>query len=515
MAELAYVSAKTRYEALKTGRKDAETRAKRCAKVTLPKLYQEFGTKAAGDRKTPQQSAGPRCVNALGSRLLMAMFPANASAFKLSPDNAVMKQIAEQAGMQQGDVELALADVERTVMNDMETSGMRGSLSMALIHAVGTGNVALYVPDVGPLKVYPLTRYVCDRDGLGTALEMIFVDKVALSTLAPATLIACGLPVTPSLGNEADEKIIYTRVVRDSVNEKWLVSQELNDKLVPDSEGDYPLDSCPWVIVAIPRTEGEDYGTGLVFDYIGDFESLEKLRQALLKGAAAAAKILWALNPNSAINPKTITEAESGAVLRFNASDLTSVGLDKYSDMMFVSTTAREIADGLELAFGVRTAIQRSGERVTAEEIRYLAQALDEALGGIYSILTEELMLPLVMRELYRLEKQGRLPPLPKGVLKPRITVGTAALGRGQDLNKLIDFATAAKTVLGEKVFAERVSVGEWLSRIGAAGDISVKGLVKTDAEVQAATQQTTMNDAAVRAAPQVAQAVAEAAVPE
>ncbi|WP_416142518.1 portal protein [Escherichia coli] len=42
------------------------------------------------------------------------------------------------------------------------------------------------------------------------------------------------------------------------------------------------------------------------------------------------------------------------------------------------------------------SAVQRTGERVTAEEIRYVASELEDTLGGVYSILSQELQLPLV-----------------------------------------------------------------------------------------------------------------------
>ena len=50
----------------------------------------------------------------------------------------------------------------------------------------------------------------------------------------------------------------------------------------------------------------------------------------------------------------------------------------------------------MSYAFLLNTAIQRDAERVTAQEIRYMAQQLETAMGGIYSLLSQEFQLPLV-----------------------------------------------------------------------------------------------------------------------
>lgn len=502
------VLAEGRYAQLKSDRNTAESRAKQCATLTLPTLYKEVSKgKSSSSRTTPYQGTGARCVNSLSARLLLALFPANASFFKMSPDGMDASALAEQAGIQQGELEMGLAEVERTIINDIETSGMRGRLGLGLKHLVATGNVLMYVPDEGNAKMYPLSRYVVDRDGMGSVLEIITLDSIAPSTLDGSLKSVLGLDANAraSKKDEGPEKDVelYTRIYREG--ELWQVYQEVNGQTVPGSEGSYPIDACPWIPLRIPEEDGEDYGAGLIYDYLGDFDALEKLSKAILKGAAAAAKVLWALDENATIRPKTITEAESGDVLRFKAEHLSAVSQDKQSDFAFVGQHIDKLVSRLEMAFGVRTSIQRNGERVTAEEIRYLAQELEDVLGGIYSILAEDLLLPLVRRIMDRLTRANRLPEMPPGLIKPRIVVGVAALGRGQDMRKLLEWAQAAQSVLGPQVFAQRVNPGELMARMGAASDLVMKGLIKTDEQLQQEQQQATMQQAAVRAAPTIA----------
>jgi hypothetical protein len=500
------VSAAARYNKLKADRNDAESRAKNCATLTLPTLYKEVSKgKTSATRTTPYQGTGAKCVNSLSARLMLAMLPVNTNFFKLSPDGMDANQLAEQAGIQQGELEMGLAEIERTVINDIETSGFRGTLGLAMKHLVGVGNGLLYVPDEGSAKFYPLTRYVVHRDGMGNLLELVTLDSVAPSTLEDSMQSTLGLNKQDA-GDQSEKDVeLYTRVYREG--ELWQVYQEVNEVIVPGSQGSYPIDACPWIPVALPREDGTDYGAGLIYDYYGDFDALEKLTKATLKGAAAAAKTLWALNPNSEIRPKEITQAESGTVLRFKAEDLKAVSQDKYADYRFVTEYIETLTKRLETAFGVRTAVQRSGERVTAEEIRYLAQALDEVLGNVYAILGEDLLLPLVRRVLDRLQRTHRLPELPKGLIKPRIVVGVAALGRGQDMTKLVEWAQAAMAALGQQEFSRRINSGELMYRFGAASDLVMKGLIKTDEELAQEQQDQTMQQAAIRAAPNLANA--------
>ena len=123
-------------------------------------------------------------------------------------------------------------------------------------------------------------------------------------------------------------------------------------------------------------------------------------------------------------------------------------------------------------------------------------------------------MLPIVRRILQRNQDSGSFPQLPEGLIKPRISVGIAALGRGHDFEKLVRFGETAKGVLGEQEFGRRVDAGEWLSRLGAAADISTKGLVLDPDTVQTNDQNAAVQEAAIRAAPNMANAMTPEGTP-
>lgn len=502
------VSAKQRYADLKTDRSDAETRAKSCARVTIPALWKEPKQKVAPQK--PVQGTGARCVNALANQLLLATLPPNLTPFTLRPSPADSESLMEQANLEKGELEGALADLERAVMEEAEgPAALRAALAEAYKYAVNDGNFLLYIPDEGPSKFYPVNTFVVNRDGLGNILEVVTLDHIAIELLPDEVrnAILQDVPEAEKPKRLRETAELYTYVSRDESGENWVVFQEVEEHEVDDTRGTYPVDACPWIPVALARAPGDDYGRGLIEDYRGEFETLDALRKALRKGAAAAAKILWLLKPTSAMKPEQLTRAESGAVVRGNKADIEALTLDKFADLQFVRSEADTLARNLELVFGVGTAIQRSGERVTKEEIQYLARVLEDNRAGIYSVIGQELMLPIVRRLLARLQDAGAIPELPEGIIKPSIVVGTAALGRGHDFEKLIRFGDAAKTILGEQEFARRVDAGEWLSRLGAAADISTKGLVLDPDTVTQNDTNAAATEAAVRAAPNIANA--------
>ncbi|OOW71903.1 phage tail protein [Xanthomonas axonopodis pv. martyniicola] len=503
------VSAKERYDELKPNRNSAETRAKACTKVTIPSLFVDPKQKSQ-TFTTPVQGTGARCANAIANALLLAVLPPNITPFTLKPDLSESDKLMQEAGIQKGELETALSEIERAVMDEIEAGAqLRSVLAEGFKHSAATGNWLLYVPDQGPGKLYPLTSYVADRDGLGNVLEIVTLDLIAIQMLPSEArdAILAKVSETERLKKLAEDAELYTRVYRDENNENWLCYQEVEGVIIAGTEGSYPIDAPPWIPVSIPRPTSEDYGRGLIEDYRGEFETLEALRKALRKGAAAAAKILWLLKPTSAMKPDQLTKAESGAVIRGDKNDISSLTLDKFQDLSFVKSEADTTARNLELVFGVGTAIQRSGDRVTREEIQYLARVLEDNRAGLYSVLGPELMVPLIRRILFRLQQNGAIPELPEGLIKPRITVGVAALGRGHDFEKLVRFGETAKGVMGEQEAGRRIDWGEWLSRLGAASDITTKGLVLDPEAVQQNDQTSAMNEAAVRAAPNLVNA--------
>ena len=473
-----------RYNALISFREPFLQRAREAAKLTIPSLLPPANHSAHTKLPTPFQGLGARGVNNLSSKLLLALMPPNSPFFRLTVDDYTLEQMTQQEGMR-AEVEEALGKIERAVMYDIESQAIRVSTGEGLKQLLVAGNVLLYLAPEGGMKVYRLDRYVVRRDPMGNVLEIIVQDVVSPEAL-PQDFLA-KLKDAPQLTKEKTLEL-YTRIYRDG--NQWRIYQEVKGERVPGTEGTYPLDKSPWLALRFTKIDGEDYGRGYVEEYYGDLRSLEALTQAIVEGSAAAAKVLFLVNPNGTTEQRTLTESPNGAVRTGNAADVTVLQVEKFADFRIAFETIESISQRLSFAFLLNTAVQRGGERVTAEEIRYMAGELEDALGGVYSILSQEFQFPLVQRLILQLEKRKKIPALPKDTVRPTITTGLEALGRGHDLNKLDAFIQGVNQTFGPEVVARYLNVGDYMTRRGTALGLDMKGLVRSEEEVQAMEQQ-------------------------
>ena len=148
----------------------------------------------------------------------------------------------------------------------------------------------------------------------------------------------------------------------------------------------------------------------------------------------------------------------------------------------------------MSYAFLLHTAIQRDAERVTAQEIRYMAEQLETSMGGIYSLLSQEFQLPLVQVLMKRMSQSNEIPQLPKDSVAPTIITGIEALGRGNDLQKLREFVMEiGQLAQFSPEVVQVLNTNDLLIRVATSLGIDTEGLVKSQeqmAEEQEAAQQ-------------------------
>jgi hypothetical protein len=223
---------------------------------------------------------------------------------------------------------------------------------------------------------------------------------------------------------------------------------------------------------------GENYGRSYVEPFLGDLQSLEALMQAIVEGSAASAKVLLFVAPNGTTRLKAVAEAGNGDVLEGNANEVSVLQLQKHADFRVALETAQMISDRLKTSFLMTDGIRRDAERVTAEEIRAVARELETALGGVYTVISQEFQLPYIQHRIAKLTKAKKLPPLPKGVVRPTVITGFDALGRGNDKAKLMELLQAIQQLLGPEGFMRKVNTDDAITRLASAIGINIEGLL-------------------------------------
>jgi hypothetical protein len=468
-----------RYSKLETTRQPYLERARDCAKLTIPALMPPDGSSGSTQFITPYQSMGARGVNNLASKLLLSLIPTNSPFFRLQLDDFTAEELTKRKDMK-AELEQGLSKVERAMMSEIETMALRVSGFEGFKQLLVAGNALIYTPDSGGVRVFRMDHYVVKRDPSGNLLEAILKEEIAPATLPADVQKMLGDDIKDKDGSFKSTALYTSCCLRDG---KWYLYQEIAGKAIPGTEATYPLDSCPMIALRFIRVDGEDYGRSYVEEYFGDLKSLEGLEKAILFGAAAAAKVLFLVNPNGTTKPKDVAEAPSGSVRSGNANDVSVLQMQKFADFRVALEKTVDLKERLAQAFLLHSSVQRNGERVTAEEIRYMAQELETALGGIYSIMAQEFQLPLVNRVMAVMQRKGKLPRLPKGTVKPVIVTGLEALGRGHDLNKLDLFLQGIPPEAKQEAYA-RVDWGKYLTLRAAHLGISQDGLIKSAEQV-------------------------------
>ena len=478
-------------------------RARTCSKLTLPYIMPDEGFGASSRLETPFAGVGARGVNNLASKLLLALLPPNAPFFRLNIDKFAIQEEGADAQLI-SEIEKSLQQVEETVMSEISQQSYRVGIHEALKQLVVTGNALIYIPQDGGMRVFHLDRYVVKRDPMGNVIKIATKEEVAYEAL-PENIkqasLAAGKP--PS-----DKCNLFTACVRE--DNKWHLFQDINGVRVPETEGTFDIDKSPFIALRFSKIDGEDYGRGYVEEYLGDLQSLEALTQAIVEGSAVAAKTLFLVNPNGTTRPKQLAESPNGAIVQGNAADVTVLQTQKQNDFRVAQETINVIKERLGQAFLLTSGVVRNADRVTAEEIRMLSQELESALGGLYSLLSNELQLPLVNRLLEVLNKTKKLPKLPKDVVNPVIITGVEALGRGNDLQKLDLFLAGAAQIVGAEAVAQFVNVNEYFARRATALGIKTDGLIKDAQAMQAEAQQAQQMQLMQKAAPAGIKAISD-----
>jgi hypothetical protein len=478
-------SAASRYAKLSSDRTIFLDTARDCAALSVPYLLTPTGVVNGQKLPTPWQSMGAKGVNVMASKLMLSLFPVNATFFKLQINDGKLSLDPSLSAAVKSEIDLSLSKMERVVMQNIAESQDRVILHQAMKHLIVTGNALVYMGSKG-VKLYPLDRFVVVRDGEGNPTEVVTVESidrqflpeefqteqarnvndVADNTSAPSVDVTVG----------ENEVAVYTWAkLKDG---QWRWRQEAEGKILPDSLGKAPKNTTPWLPLRFNVVDGEDYGRGRIEEYLGDLKSLEGLMQAMVEGSAAAAKVVFLVSPAATVKPSTLAKAGNGAIIQGRAEDVTAVQVSKQADFSSAYQMIQSLTQRLSEAFLILTV--RQSERTTAEEIRATQQELNEQLGGIYGNLTVELVRPYLQRKLFTLQRSKELPQLPKGIVYPTIIAGLEGIGRGQDRESLMMFLQTISQALGPEAMAQYIDPEEAVKRLAAAQGIDTLKLVKT-----------------------------------
>ena len=484
------IKARARYDQLTSTRAQFLNTAKECSKLTLPYLVRQDDEANKGSHvelKTPWQSVGAKSVVTLAAKLMMALLPPSTTFFKLQINDA---KIGTELPVEvRSELDLSFSKMERMIMDYVNAQNHRVAIHQALKHLIVSGNALLYMSKEG-MKNYPFNRFVLNRDGEGNVTEIVtkeIINKKALGVDLPEPKPNAVGDDGPKPANSEDVEV-YTYVRLEKKSGQWVWHQEAMDKIIPGSRSTAPKNSSPWFPIRFNQVDGENYGRGRVEEFLGDLKSLEALSQALVEGSAQAAKVIFLVSPSSTTKPQQLARAGNGAIIQGRPDDVGVVQVGKTADFKTAYDMATTLGQRISDAFLVLNI--RQSERTTAEEVRLTQMELEQQLGGLFSLLTAEFLVPYLSRVMTVLQRSREIPSMPKGMIRPQIVAGVQALGRGQDRESLITFITTIAQTMGPETLAKHVDATEYIKRLAASQGIDYLNLIKSPETMEQEMQQ-------------------------
>jgi len=354
------------FSALDGERSSIKTRVEEAAGLTIPSLMMPEGSDSSTALAIPNQSLGARAVNNLASKLLVALLPPNSPFFKLMADMETIQDLI--AGGEEGFIEFegAISNVERLIHSEIEKQAIRIPVFEAIKHLITVGNALLFKQKDAGMKVFTFGQYVISRDFEGNALDMIIKEMINLRALDPK--IAEGLEL-----EDAEEDIaVYTRIYRVG-KDKWLSYQEIEEEIVEGSETKFKKDNNPYIALRWSAIDGEDYGRGLVEQYLGDLRKLDKLSKVIVDSAGIAAKTVFGIKPGSALTPTQMGAIENGGFVSADLErELSVLRVEKNADMAVPLQMLQMLEHRISQAFLLNSSAARDSERTTEVVVKII-----------------------------------------------------------------------------------------------------------------------------------------------
>ncbi len=485
--------AKDVYGYLTVNRQQVIDMARDMAELTIVSVIPPDGYNPGDDLPGNNQSIGAACVNNLASKLMFMAFPPGQPMMKMEPNPVEFQEQIDQDQELWAEIALALSQLEILHRMKANTTPLSNAWNgyMKLMLVAGNAlwkHVALEEP-----TFWPPTCYVCQRTSTGFPILSIHQERVHLTTL-DEDLQNQILRLDPELEKQRDWERVATiysvcRLVKDGGEWAWEWWQECEDEVLEGTTLTSDFLDCPqWPGWLIP-VYGKNWGRGYCEEYKGDLYTLEAAGSAINDLATLAAWCLTFVKPGGTTSIRQVREAANLSVLSGNAADITTYRSEKTPDASFVANHMEAASKRVGAAFLMQSSIQRSGERVTAEEVSRLGQELDKAMGGLYTQIAQLDQLVMVNRFIRLHEEENpKIPPVPAGI-EVGVVTGIDAMGRSMEFQNLVESAGIIQQVFPQQ--GSTILIPEnFATRVFASKGVKPDGLVRKKEEVEASQQQ-------------------------
>lgn len=474
-------------------------RVERYAGLTIPKVLLPEGFQPESTDQTHDfQSIGAQAVNHVVNKLIMALFRPSQPFFRLQVGDDTRKELAT-AGITEADVGASLADIERRACRELDGLAQRPKLYLAARNLVVAGNVLVEFKD-DTLRILSL-RYFCVKRNIdGSINTLVIREKVKFDELMADVQAAL-----PPRKYQPETEVEFFKLLKRDVKGDLHLTQWVDDTLLDKRfNGKWPAKTAPYRVITWDLADESDYGTGLVEEYAGDFEALSVLAEAVVDGAVLGCEFRWLVNPSGQTSADDFNASKNGDALPGVPADIQPTQGGNPNAVKIAMDVSGRYEQRIGRGFLMGSSMTRDAERVTAEEIRLVAQELETSFGGVYSALAANIQEPVARWLLDRVGAsiQGK-------DLRVMVVSGLDALSRNSDLEALrLALGDLAQVAMLPPALQARLDMTRLAAFIGQGRGVALEQFLKSEEQVQ----EEQANEAQARVAETSATAAGEAA---
>lgn len=458
------------------------------ASWTLPMLYPSSGGNSVENEVVyaTGDNIGADAVNHLSNHIIDTLFTPWRPFFRIYMSDELQAQLQSEAGMDQVTLDTIFAEKEREAVNLNNDKSFRAEAPMVAKLLITTGNALMYYPKgTDAVQVYNPRDYVIKRDLSGNMVKLITRDTKALETFSKDIIEQIRTNVK-SIRETHEQVTIFTQIAIGD-DGKFKVTQEAEGISLDTGENFYTKNDLPWIPLVWNLKRGEDWGRGLVEEKAKTFHTLAVLTEAEAQIVANAAEIKFLVKPSSYIDIDEVVEAPSGSYHIGEEGDISVISINKHADLSQINLLIERYRKEIMSTFLMEESVRREAERVTAVEIRYMAQRLESKHGGIYSRLADDWQKPIA----YRLLSSIEFDIGGSEDIIPRIITGMESLSRSTEMDNIAMVFNDLSTVnaLPEEARTE-ISFGRLLRKASNNRGVDPMDFMKTEEEKQAEIDQ-------------------------
>lgn len=470
------------FSVLDNARTSSLERKRECARLVMPFLLPEIGHNETMDYEVPYSSSPARMVAALSSKIVSTLIPLNNLQYF---EIAISGDVVEDEDPTMLIKKLAAKQV--SIVSELNNTNIREAVYLAVQQLIVTGDALLCMYDNESFAVHRIDNYVVERFGDSRVHKIILREWVNKRAL-PEELKSFKESDDNPTGHYKWEPV-FTKIVFNDTNKKWSWEKEFRGQHVDKGEWEV----VPYWALRWKANSGENYGTSLCEENVGDLRVLQGISKAIIDGIAINAEFRWGIDPSGITEPQDLEDTDNCAFVPARQQDMFPIQANSMVQVDQMNNIKMSLERALARVFLMETEVQPQQERVTATQIRSISNELQMALTGVLPMLNRDMMQPTIRRKLWLNAQTDQeineiLKLIDADIFSVKIRTGLEALGRevensqiGQILQQVLQLPPEA-----QEVFKWTGVVNRWLSSTG----ININGLTYTDDELAAKREQ-------------------------